>query len=591
MGFTSIHNAFRFVTLFFEVGLSGSHIVRFFKIPSVFNRKTEIEILKDFKRLTKMGGGTTDCGYVLRDGLSDDLNWSYEANDPELQKKIQDMMQFGDVQPLEQLVEIRRGLRVSRDPSYLLNGTKDEGIPLIEARNIMTDNILNIEDTRHRVKDISPDIALKAGDICVRHIIGPDQRLTAVCIQEEILPLAVADSVVILRPKSKEVNVDFLLSYLQSDTANIYLRSRGSSITLPIQSLRELPVPILDDNLATAWESLKDAKETFNEWQEEVQSALNSLFAFQSVKDARLHLLSTGRLLRQRQQAAMLVDSLAYRIRTQFPHPLAYRWRTIEASKPDLEGLVHILECAEITVCYLAITTILISRAVEEINIKYLENLSEKLTDQKHGIGFGDWVAILREIRDSKATKKFTKPIPFYEATRFLDDGYVDEALQFLTNNRNKQFHRKGAQGIQIPARFSECKDALETLFSAIEFLSEYDLRYVEETLRDSIVGITKYSYRSLMGDHPLSPIMTSETPEIELEAHSLYLKDKNGQLHLLRPLLTRRVCPTCGRWTTFHLDSYNKKTDTCNLNGLEHGHLVEDGSLVEAFKHVGLLI
>ncbi|MBK7919055.1 MAG: hypothetical protein IPJ94_22895 [Chloroflexi bacterium] len=69
---------------------------------------------KGFQTPDQNGGGTTDCGYVLRDGLSDDLNWSYEANDPELQKKIQDMMQFGDVQPLEQLVEIRRGLRVTR---------------------------------------------------------------------------------------------------------------------------------------------------------------------------------------------------------------------------------------------------------------------------------------------------------------------------------------------------------------------------------------------------------------------------------------------------------------------------------------------
>jgi hypothetical protein len=131
----------------------------------------------------------------------------------------------------------------------------------------------------------------------------------------------------------------------------------------------------------------------------------------------------------------------------------------------------------------------------------------------------------------------------------------------------------------------------LRILLQSVEFLSEYSLRYIEETRRDAIGGVTHYSYRELMGDHPIVPLQEGETKDKEVETGSLYLVDRNGTLHLMRPLLVRRVCPTCGRWATFHLDSYDAKHDICVLRGMEHTHTIKDQAIAYAFRHVGLLL
>ncbi|MGB3201259.1 MAG: hypothetical protein WBA99_10170, partial [Nodosilinea sp.] len=98
------------------------------------------------------------------------------------------------------------------------------------------------------------------------------------------------------------------------------------------------------------------------------------------------------------------------------------------------------------------------------------------------------------------------------------------------------------------------------------------------------------YSYRDLMGDHPLVPIKTAQTTEPELEAGSLYLVDRDGKLYLLRPLLSRRQCPECGTWATFYIDAYKKNSDTVNLKSMEHGHIAPDPSVAPIFRDWGVL-
>jgi hypothetical protein len=101
---------------------------------------------------------------------------------------------------------------------------------------------------------------------------------------------------------------------------------------------------------------------------------------------------------------------------------------------------------------------------------------------------------------------------------------------------------------------------------------------------------ITQYDYRDLQGDHPLVPIQMGITNQSNIEAGSLYLLDRQGNLHLLRPYLTRQECPECGNWSIFCLDRYDKKANAVNLYSMEHGHVVVDKDLVEAFRFVGLI-
>jgi hypothetical protein len=99
------------------------------------------------------------------------------------------------------------------------------------------------------------------------------------------------------------------------------------------------------------------------------------------------------------------------------------------------------------------------------------------------------------------------------------------------------------------------------------------------------------YNYRDLLGDHPLSSLESGVTDQGEIEAESLYIVDRQGKLHLARPLLIRQVCDKCGNWSTFSIDSYSSKENYIAMISMEHGHVFKDVDLVEAFRLVGLLV
>ena len=92
------------------------------------------------------------------------------------------------------------------------------------------------------------------------------------------------------------------------------------------------------------------------------------------------------------------------------------------------------------------------------------------------------------------------------------------------------------------------------------------------------------------MGDHPLVPIHSSHTNEPEVEKGSLYLVDRDENLYLLRPFLTRRQCPECGTWATFYFDSYTKNKDTVTIKSMEHNHTTQDSNIASILREVGFL-
>ena len=127
-------------------------------------------------------------------------------------------------------------------------------------------------------------------------------------------------------------------------------------------------------------------------------------------------------------------------------------------------------------------------------------------------------------------------------------------------------------------------------LLEAVEFLTEYPLRYIEDTSVDSITEITTYRYRTLMGDHPVVGLAEGQTDIANLESGSLYLVDRNGELHLFRPYLVRQECPKCKNPEIFFLDTFRAKEGVCVLKSMTTNHTVEDKAITAAFRHVGLV-
>ena len=585
-----------------QAGKANDQLVRFFRCPEIPMRvnadgqqikdeRRQRAVIKDLKRVARQGGGATEFGYILRDGIPANTPWLFARHHPSYRRHIEDLGAFGGIRPLGELVDIQLGFHPSEQVNVLLPGRDtNKGIPVIEGRDIGADNVLHIEDGRYRaLPEKTQKYQLQAGDICLRALIGSDQKLRAALIEAEMLPLVVNNTILVLRPKP-EVNVDgrFLTAYLQSDHVVQVLQAQGIARRLYAQSLAEIPVPIQDEDVRTALQALRSAAQTMGEWQAEAQTAIRSLFDFESAKDARAHLLETGRRVRQRERAARQIDDLSYRLRVGLPHPLAYRWRVAETAQPTLEGYRDVLECAESSACYLAFAALVMMRSVGE-PVGHLAEMADRLTNRGHGTNFGDWVTILREVRDKKRVRQMAN-VPFYEVARFLDEPAVDDALSLLKRNRDANAHGRGPRGADIPVKIGENLAALQIFLEAVEFLSEYPLRYVENTQRDSITGVTRYRYREIMGDHVLVPVLETETTAAEVEAHSLYLVDRTEELHLIRPFLTRRECPECGRWEIFFLDRFDQRQGICTLKSMEKGHTIEDDGVTAVFQHVNLL-
>jgi hypothetical protein len=588
------HGGVKLTTLVLNKGDTPDFALRFFKVPHT-EPESASNILGDLARLKKQGGGKTNYGYILQRQPEAGQVLLHEKYHPDLVERRNDLEHVGETKALRELVDFRRGIHLTNESNLLIPGdSQQDGLPVIGGRDIRADGTLDYEGTRYKAKS-DPKFELMPGDVCIRAIIGIPTlpfKLHVAMITKNMPKLMASHSVIVLRPKSSVTGKQktILLSYLRSTIAARLLAAELTGVQLYASLLMELPVPSPDEALVQALESLEEAAHYFDSLKQEALTSVDSLFSLTSVKDSRLKILSAGRISRQRKVSAELVDDFHYRVRTRFPHPIAYRWRTIETAHHDLERYTQVLECTEVILSYLAFMAIALAQSTPDVEIKHLKQMSDRLVIKGHGTSMGDWTAVLREVRDSKAFRTLPDSAPFYEVLEFLKFQNVDEAVQKLMRRRNDFAHNRGPKGSAVVNAFNESIQELETLLRAVEFTSEYPLRYIESTHWDSFKGTNTVTYRDLTGDHPLSPLNKTTLKNRDIELNSLYLIDRVGVFHLLRPHLTRSQCPDCGNWSTFFLDQYDAQKDICTLKSLERGHTRSDADLADAFRHVGLL-
>jgi hypothetical protein len=466
---------------------------------------------------------------------------------------------------------------------------RGQDVPVIEGGNIGSEGLTDTGEQR-RV-EVPGDLLLKKGDLCVATIWR--QRIRMAEMTDAVLPATASNTVVVLtlKPGLSPEARQTIIAYLRSAHAAEQLKMRAFSLgdrwRVTPHDLAELPVPILDDELNTALRDINNSIGLMRGWTAEAERGVDALFEFANPKEGRLTVNALGRLYRQRCDAATLVSDLRHRLRTRYPYPLAFRWRTVEASHPDLEGFLNVLGCAEVAVCYLACMGLLLPGIHAGFQVGHAGEIKKRL-ETKHGTNMGDWVAIVREVKNAKSMRQQLEAGPFGELTALDDE--TDKALQRLSDARNAQSHERGPKGSEVKDCFEKSRSDLEQFLEGIEFVTEYPLRLVERARRDTILKQTEYEYRALMGDHPLVPVQLGHTNQPELE-ESLYLADRRGALHLLRPFLNRIECPECQKWSLFYLDTYSKKQKKCSLKSMDHGHSADaDAPIVAAFQNVGLL-
>ena len=587
------------VSLFFRSNHGDGnrrHVTRFFR-----TRGAELDcaaVEAELGQLLRMNGGRLQHGFVLRDRLTEGSAITFEKFDPVEVARRSEVGELGQMVGLSDLVTyVRPALNVTSDRALLVEPDKRQGVcaagvvtPRTVARGLLSDPELIVA-----AEDIPGGAQLQPGDICVAGVISPSvERMSVARVEASHLPLVADTRVHVLRPNPKlsPEQHDVLVAYLRSRACLRTLRAEGIGLHVDRAKLLDLRVPSVDEDLELALQSLNEAVAQLDAWRQDAEDARDHLFDFEGVADARLHVLSVGRNVRQRVAAAALADDVAHRLRTRLPHPLAFRWRTVEAATPDLEGYVQLLECTETAVTYVAVMGIVLAQH-QGVRLSKLRELSQRLSRSgSRGISLGDWKAIATEVAQSRAFAALPAEAPFYELTKLFSVEGAREALAFLTAARNDQAHGRGPKGEAVTEAYFTARQQLQALLEALDFTSEYPLRYVEHSRWDSIRGLSSLQYRELLGDHPLTMLEDEEHEGAPIEAQSLYLVDRQRSWHLLRPLLLRHACPECGKPSTFVLDSVDARAGSYRLKCMEdsHVHQSDDKALLGGLRHVGLL-
>lgn len=530
----------------------------------------------------------------MREAPEPHVGLGFDRHDPTILARRDALSGFGRVLHLGELYEFPSSMSLpnAKRRGLLCDIGDDTATRILNGRDIERDGSIAPpgEDT---VWAKAPnELRLTAGDLVMRTVYAPSDPngLVIGVITPEDLPIAASDSLIVMRPRTTLTSqqTDFTITFLRTPLARTLLGTSGSRVTK--QSLAKLPVPQPDRDLTETLDELTVAKERFKAWQTEAESLLNSVFLDETPAAARTRIIKAGRALRLKVEAASLLDDLGHTIRTRFPYPIAARWRDAEALRSTgstADAYTAVLDAAEILLCYAAQLALALTKE-EGVALKAVEPIKTKLHGGRSGPGMGDWVTVLRETATSKMLRSLPPAHPLNDLRGLLDKEHIEGARQRLSARRNDQAHLRRVDQVDLPQAIHEAFKDLKNLMDAAQFLADWPLVHVTEVHWDSLTRTSRVRYRELMGDHPVVPTRTETHANNDVEVGSLYLRGHERQLHLLRPFLIGRDCPICRTWSTFHVD--RAPTTTVVLKSLEHGHTVENATLADVIRAVGIL-
>ncbi|MFD3840246.1 restriction endonuclease [Streptomyces sp. NPDC058642] len=581
---TQISRNVESVIVFLRARAQARPILKLFQVPRP--RTDETAVVKDFERLLVRQGGRGEHGYVLRETPSPEQGLYFDRFDPLILQRREDLAGFGAVDALGDLftfhlaplneAELRkRKVRtLPKDPA---------GVRVIRPRDIGRDGTIAPPSEETLWATIPAERQLAAGDLVIRRLIAPvtvpPHGFFTAEIGEEDLPAAASEQVVVLRPIKplSRPQARLITMFLRTPLALTLAGPRLTTTTM--QALSTLPVPQPDEALTKALDELTVAKQQFKRWEQQADSVIESVFLEKTAAQARARVIDSGRALRLRAEAASLLDDLGHSVRTRFPYPIAYRWRETEAriSAGDaLAAYAAILDAAEQLLCYIAQLVLALTHA-QNITLGAVTAIRDKLASGRSGPGFGDWANVLNEAATSKQLNHLPPAHPLNDIRTLLAHQDAEKARQALSERRNDKAHLRRVDPIDLPHAIEVAFADLTHLVERARFLADLPLLEITDVRWDAFARSARVEYRELAGDHPVVPTRTMTSPSNDLEKGSLYLRDTDGALHLLRPFLIGRDCPTCRTWSTFHADRVPKGAVV--FKSLEHGHTLDDTS------------
>lgn len=585
-GISGIHSSFRTALVRLEPPGSDTQVMHVFSVPQ--GQQLQIDaVLADLRRNLRMSGGATDFGFTLRALPPAGASLGFRDLDPSNITRRESLQSYGSATTIGDLFKVRL-LRVR--PEDLSSSPNEGRVRVINGRDVLVDGTIAPPNEDSLWTD-APEAELAAGDILIRSIIGARNSGGFVLAQvdAEDLPATANSTVLALTPREPldaEVRT-FVLEYLRSSLAR-ELVGELSGLHINASQLARLDVPLPDYDMKVAIATIQHAVSRASEWQSEAAQLLSSIFDDPTAAANRGRILTDSRMLRSRIEAAEAIDDFGYKVRTLYPHPIALRWRIIEAASNDdrlTEGHYRdVLNTGEVLLAYLACIGLALAREISE-PVGALTTMRDNLS-QGRGPTFGDWVAVLDELSGRRFVR-IDELLGMPDFRAFIQDQSVREAVNLIRDRRNDESHVRGVDKIDLPQAEKEAVQALTTILESAEFLVDLPLVIGEGDQWDELSEQGRIYYRQLSGDHPIVKLQ-SMSSDRRVQRNSLYLMDTERRLHLLRPFLTAMHCPVCRSLSTFHIDLVSPEGPV--LKSLEHGHQTVQEPLREAFIQVELL-
>ncbi|MDF2272083.1 hypothetical protein P2Q00_42740 [Streptomyces coacervatus] len=581
---TQISRNVESAAVFLRARAQTKPVLKLFQVPRP--RLDETAVVKDFERLLARQGGRGEHGYVLREIPSPEQGLHFDRFDPRILQRREDLAGFGAIDALGDLFTFHLApLNESalKKSSQRMPSKDPAGVRMIRPQDIGRDGTIAPPSEETLWAAIPTEQQLAVGDLVIRRMIAPatvpPHGFFTAEIGEDDLPAAASEQVVVLRPIKplSRPQAQLITMFLRTPLALTLAGPRLATTTM--QALSTLPVPQPDAALTKALDELTAAKQQFKRWEQQADSVIESVFLEKTATQARARVIDSGRALRLRAEAASLLDDLGHSVRTRFPYPIAYRWRETEArisAGDDLAAYAAILDTAEQLLCYVAQLILALSHA-QSVTLGAVTAIRDKLASGRSGPGFGDWVNVLNEAATSKQLNHLPPAHPLNDIRTLLAHPDAEKARQALSERRNDQAHLRRVDPIDLPHAIGVAFADVTHLVERARFLADLPLLEITDVRWDAFARSARVEYRELAGDHPVVPTRTMTSLSNDLEKGSLYLRDTEGALHLLRPFLIGRDCPTCRTWSTFHADRVPKGAVV--FKSLEHGHTCDDTS------------
>lgn len=532
---------------------------------------------KELAHMLRVPRDTKESGFVVPPESVNPLSWAARWYDPAIAAQEEQLAYLGPWDRLSDAAEVLAGgIHKGANREHIRVGPAPGAVRLISGREVSLGGISEPSEEALWVDLDYPaleDSRLRAGDLLIRAFRSPDDALIFTEIGESDLP-AIADrsSLWVLRTREgvSPTRRVLLKTYLSSPMAVELLRQTG--IRLRRDSLCSLPVPSPDEALQSAFDELDAAATQFEVWRLNVEDVLREAFNFRDLAAARHAIIEGGRNARLRVRAGQLVGDFEHTIRTQFPYPVAIKYRTVTAlsATSDVKSAYEAaLDCAEVLITYMGSLALALAADTDSFSATAAA-VADAFRRGGSSIGFGTWWSVLTSLD----AKRISPNSVLREFVTFTRSSEVRNSFSDLSARRNDEAHRRKLDPESIPDGLATSLRGLLTLMKAAEFLVDLPLVHTIDIRADSRKGESVVEHRVLQGDHPIVPVAHLTSRKAFLEKESLYCLQDGQELHLLGPFLITSRCPICKNQSVFHLDRLSG--GRVQLKSLEHGHVLE---------------